>query len=582
MLKETKPDAIAPEAAGSFFMHLKKKWNFISIPDSETITKLSEELRLSPLIVEILMKRGYSTQKQIQIFLNPSLRDIRDPYLLRNMPEAVELLQKAIHEDWNILILGDYDVDGMTGTAIMLEFLEQCGCTNLDFFIPNRLQHGYGLTAASTEIILQRKPDLLITVDNGISSFDEIRTLHQAEIQTLITDHHLADAQRLPEGIILNPSHPECNYPFKEISGCGVALKLIMGIRKVLREEGWWTQQRPEPNLKQCLDLAALGTVADVVSLTDENRILVHHGLEVMNNSPRLAIRILKHLQKVSLITSRSLGFQFAPLLNAAGRLEDASIAVKLLLSKDAQECERMVKHLQGVNQERRDKEAEMLQIALEQAEEQQKRCSLVIVSEHFHEGVNGIVASRIVERFHKPTLIFSKREDAYKGSARSIPEVHIKDALNECSDLLGRFGGHSAAAGCSLPPKNFEAFSLKFEKVCAEMLPQKPVPQLELVGHLKYSECNSQLLNQLELLEPFGEGNMEPVFAVSAPEIPFTTLKEKHVKWKLSGGSEILGWNYVEHFLSHPPKTLAVILAYNRFRGNKTLQMTIRDAHHD
>ena len=320
----------------------QKQWYDSSTADPEQVKQLCREWNTNPYVAEILLRRGYKTHEEIKSFLLPSLNNLRDPYELRQMREAVDLLQDTIAKNLRIVILGDYDVDGITATALMLEFLSKCGKLDLDFFIPNRIKHGYGLTESSTDILLEMKPDLVITVDNGITAVREVQRLNDEGIKTIITDHHLADASLLPSGIVVNPNHPECKYPFKKISGCGVALKLIMSLRKSLRDSGWWTAERPEPNLRESLDLAALGTVADVMPLVDENRIVTHHGLLVMNEKPRMAIQVLQKLKNVKTITSRTLGFQFAPLLNAAGRLEDADMAVHFLLSNDLQDAEKM------------------------------------------------------------------------------------------------------------------------------------------------------------------------------------------------------------------------------------------------
>ncbi|HIO61848.1 MAG TPA: single-stranded-DNA-specific exonuclease RecJ, partial [Deltaproteobacteria bacterium] len=293
----------------------QKQWFDSSTGDPEQVKRLCLEWKTNPQVAEILLRRGYKTREEIKSFLMPNLSNLRDPYELRQMREAVNLLQDTIVNNRRIVILGDYDVDGITATALMLEFLQKCGNLNLDFFIPNRIKHGYGLTEASTDILLEMNPELVITVDNGITAAREVKRLNDEGIKTIVTDHHLADVSLLPSGIVVNPNHPECNYPFKKISGCGVALKLIMALRKSLRNSGWWTAERTEPNLRDSLDLAALGTVADVMPLVDENRILTHHGLLVMNEKPRLAIQVLQQLKKVNTITSRTLGFQFAPLL---------------------------------------------------------------------------------------------------------------------------------------------------------------------------------------------------------------------------------------------------------------------------
>ena len=412
---------------------------------------MCREWDMHPLVACILLHRGFKTKEDIKSFLHPSLNNFRDPFQLRHMQQALELLQDAVVNDRQISILGDYDVDGITATALVLDFLKACGAEKVDFFIPNRLKHGYGLTEGSTDILLERNTDLVITVDNGITATEEIRRLNDAGVKTIVTDHHLAETDLLPPGIVINPNHPECKYPFKKISGCGVALKLVMALRKSLRTLGWWTSARPEPNLRNSLDLAALGTVADVVPLLDENRIITYHGLKLMNEKPRLAIQVLKSLKKVEIITSRTLAFQFGPLLNAAGRLKDADMAVRFLLSNDMLEAEEMAQILDSTNDERREKESDMIQTALKLADEQKNNPALILVSSEFHQGVNGIVATRLVENFYKPVLILSENEGKLKGSGRSIPELNLRNVLSDCSDLLARFGGHAAAAGCSL-----------------------------------------------------------------------------------------------------------------------------------
>ena len=557
---------------------LKKQWNHPSNDDLEKVKHLSDEWRMHPLVADILLSRGFKTQKDIQSFLEPSLNNLIDPFQFRHMDLAVELLQDAIVNNRSIIILGDYDVDGITATALVLDFLKACGAGKVDYFIPNRLKHGYGLTDASADILLERNADLVLTVDNGITAAKEIRRLNDAGIKTIVTDHHLAETDLLPSGIVINPNHPECKYSFKKISGCGVALKLVMALRKSLRKLDWWTPERPEPNLLNSLDLAALGTVADVVPLLDENRIITYHGLKVMNDKPRLAIQVLKKLKKVETITSRTLAFQFAPLMNAAGRLKDADIAVRFLLSNDRHEAEEIARILDATNAARREKESEMIQIALKLTDEQKNNTALILVSPDFHEGVNGIVATRLVESFYKPVLVLSENEGKIKGSGRSIPELNLKEVLSDCSDLLERFGGHSAAAGCSLIPENLKAFQNRFIALCDERLPDLLIPKLQLDGTLDYPELNEQFVEQLNRLQPFGEGNPEPLFSVNTPDSPFSSLKQKHVKWNLKGNVEIIGWNCSERFTNSLPSQLAVNLGFNEFRGKRSIQLTIQD----
>ena len=557
---------------------LKKQWYQSSNADSEKVQHLCDEWKMHPLVADILLSRGFKTQKDIQSFLEPSLNNLIDPFQFRHMNLAVEMLQDAIVHNQRIIILGDYDVDGITATALVLDFLKACGAGKVDYFIPNRLKHGYGLTDASTDILLERNADLVLTVDNGITAAKEIRRLNDAGIKTIVTDHHLAEIDLLPSGIVVNPNHPECKYSFKKISGCGVALKLVMALRKSLRKLDWWTSVQPEPNLRNSLDLAALGTVADVVPLLDENRIITYHGLKVMNDKPRLAIKVLKKLKKVETITSRTLAFQFGPLMNAAGRLKDADIAVRFLLSNDRHEAEEIARILDATNAARREKESEMIQIALKLTDEQKNNTALILVSPDFHEGVNGIVATRLVESFYKPVLVLSENEGKIKGSGRSIPELNLKEVLSDCSDLLERFGGHSAAAGCSLIPENLKAFQNRFIALCDERLPDSLIPKLQLDGTLDYLELNEQFVEQLNRLQPFGEGNPEPLFSVNTPDSPFSSLKQKHVKWNLKGNVEIIGWNCSERFTNSLPSQLAVNLGFNEFRGKRSIQLTIQD----
>ena len=558
---------------------IQKQWNISSKADPDEVKHLCQEWEMHPLVAEILLRRGHETNEEIKSFLYPSLNNLCDPYELRQMHEAIELLKDTVVNNRRIVILGDYDVDGITATAIMLEFLRGSGAQNLDFFIPNRLKHGYGLTETSTDILLEMNPDLVITVDNGITAALEVQRLNNEGVKTIVTDHHLADVNLLPSGIVVNPNHPECSYPFKKISGCGVALKLIMALRKSLRESEWWTAEHPEPNLRYSLDLAALGTVADVVPLVEENRVITHHGLLVMNEKPRIAIQVLQRLKKVNTISSRTLAFQFAPLLNAAGRLQDADMAVRFLLSEDREEAEKMAQKLDSANLERREKEEEMLETALNLAETQKQDPALILASPEFHEGINGIVATRLVELFYKPVIVLTENEIKLKGSGRSIPELNLKDALSDCSDLLERFGGHAAAAGCSMIPDNFSEFRKRFFALCVERLPASLDPKLQLDGSLELPELTNMFVEQLDRLQPFGEGNPEPTFSVKTPELPFKRLKEKHVKWEVNGNVEIIGWNRANTFAEKPPSRLAVNLGFNEFRGRRKIQLTIQDS---
>ena len=562
-------------------MEIQKQWLFAANENDTICQSLSQETGLHPLVAGILYRRGYCTPDEVEVFLQPELRQLRDPFQLRHMLEAVELVMPFLRKNRRILILGDYDVDGITSTALLLSFLRDSGCGQLDYFIPQRMQHGYGLTTASVEVLLSRQPELVITVDNGITARKEVQQLQAEGVRVLITDHHLALPDFLPETVTVNPNHPDCSYPFKKISGCGVAFKLVMALRKALREIGWWNELRPEPNLKHLLDLAALGTVADVVDLRDENRLFVHAGLELMNNQPRPAIQALKQVKRVDgKITATTLGFKFAPLMNAAGRLYDASLAVELLLSPTLDQALPLVQQLNDMNEERRSLEQEMLTVAFDQASQQEDRKGLVLVSERFHEGINGIVAARLAEKTFKPTIVFSTANpERYTGSGRSaIPDFHLKEALQVCADQLVRFGGHAGAAGCTVAPENLKTFCTAFARICEEWLPQQLKPQLLLDGRLPQQGPDSTVVDQIQQLEPFGAANQEPLFALPAPQEDFRLLKEHHVKWTLSRSTEVIGWNFAERLLGVRPRQLAVTVGFNEFRGQRKIQMLLKE----
>ena len=557
----------------------QKKWIKFSGNYSEKVKKLSRDFQISLSVAGIIFRRGYKTKQEIELFLKPDLNNLRNPLELRHMKEAVDLLQNMIIKGKKIVILGDYDVDGIAATALMIEFMGKCGNLNVDFFIPNRLKHGYGLTKTSTDVLLEMNPDLVITVDNGITAAVEVLRLNNEGIQTIITDHHLAESSLLPSGIVVNPNHPKCKYPFKQISGCGVALKLILALRKSLRILGFWKNERQEPNLLDSLDFVAMGTIADMVPLVDENRILTSHGLNVMNKKPRLAIQILKQLKKVNTITSRTISFQFSPMLNAAGRIHDANMAVRFLLSKNKSEAEKMALKLESTNLDRRERGEKMFELAMSLSDAQKNFPAIVLSSPEFHEGINGIVATRLVEQFYKPVIVLTEKKEKLKGSGRSIPELNLKEALSACSEFLIRFGGHSAAAGFSLMQENLKSFKECFFEFCSKRISESIEPHLNLDGKLKLTELTDKFVKQFELLEPFGMGNDEPIFEIKTPEKSFITIKGIHVKWEISDNLEIIGWNLARSFEEKLPSQMAVNLGFNEFRGRRKIQLTIQDS---
>ncbi len=560
------------------------QWAFHPNSGSEAAHALAEQLGLHPLMAALLARRGLDGAEAVERFLRPSLEHPHDPFLLKGMDEAVTRIAGALADGEKIVISGDYDVDGITSSAVLAHFLEAAGCESLDIFIPNRFDHGYGLTARSVDELLKRQARLVITVDNGITALREVESLHEAGIDTIITDHHLPRAEGLPGGIVVNPRQPGCAYPFKGISGCGVAFKLITALRKLLREEGWWNDGRPEPNLREYLDLVAIGTVADVVPLLDENRVFVRHGLEVLNqgvNRPGVAA-LLAVCRVKREITARTIAFQLAPRINAAGRMAEGSLAVELLLAREPARAEELALRLDEENRNRRDREGEMLSDAVERvsAQDGPAQGGIVVASPQFHEGIIGIIASRLTERFHLPAVVLAENGDFYKGSARSVPGINVSEAITACADLLEEYGGHAGAAGCKLPKKNLEAFRETFSAACAGQAAAAPPPADYLDGVLTPDQISGDLVEQLSLLAPFGMENEEPTFLLEGAHLeePAQVLAGRHLKWRLPNGVEMVAWNASDKIEDARQLRFRVKLGFNEYRGMRKVQLTVED----
>ena len=538
---------------------------------------------LHPLVAEILLRRGLREPAEALDFLDPKLEHLHDPYLMKHMGLAVQRIGQALETGESILVSGDYDVDGITASALLTQFLRAAGA-RVDFFIPNRFEHGYGLTPATVEALLGKKPALVITVDNGITAIDEVAQLHAAGVETILTDHHLPPNEGIPAGIVVNPQQPGCSYPFKAISGVGVAFKLLMALRRQLRERNWWAEGRVEPNLLDCLDLVAIGTVADVVSLTGENRVLVSHGLRVLNRlNRRPGIEALVGLTRVTEIDARAIGFHLAPRINAAGRMADGSLGVNLLLSEEPEAATRLALRLDEENTRRRAKGEEMFRAAVVDIEQQERQDSagIIVASKEFHEGIIGIVASRLVERYQQPVLVLAENGACYKGSARSIPGLNVTQAISAGADLLQKFGGHAGAAGCTLPKGNLASFRERFFAACSRLALEVEPPTLALAGQLAPAQITEQLVLQMARLEPFGQGNPEPEFLVKQAELAEEPdiLKERHLKWRIAPQVDMMGFSLAETLLPEPGTQYAVSVGFNHFRGQRKIQLIVR--HH-
>ena len=504
-----------------------------STPESTAgIAKLAAEMKLRNATAQTLWGRGMRDAESCARFLKPELSQLADPFGLKGIDAAVARLVRALEQREAICIYGDYDVDGVTSTALLVSMLrkfaacaprsgEKTAPAKIEFYVPQRLIEGYGLNLAALEKLSARGTKLLVSADCGVTAVAEIDGAAKLGLDVVVIDHHTASqsAEDLPRAVaILNPHQPGCTFPGRELAAVGVAFHLLMALRKRLREAGWFANH-VEPNLREVLDLVALGTVADVVPLTGPNRILVHHGLRELTRSARPGIVALKSVaQLTGEVTAGDVGFKLGPRINAAGRLDDASVGVRLLLSEDPQEARALAEQLDRANAERQDLQARIAIDAIARAEEVMRageKRSVVVSAANWHVGVVGIVAARLVERFHRPALVLAETDGVAKGSGRSIEGFHLYDALARCQSHLQKFGGHKHAAGVTLDARELPKFIEAFEREAqAQLVPEQLTPRVRIDALLHPRELEMGLAEELALLAPFGAGNPEPVFA--------------------------------------------------------------------
>ena len=504
---------------------------------------LAGELRLAPLTVRVLAKRGIADVAAGSAFLQSSLAALPDPFLLPGMQRAVARLIAAIERGERIAVHGDYDVDGITGTALLVETLRLLGA-EVECHIPLRLRDGYGLSADALRQAAAGGARVVVSVDCGVSAVNEAQLAIELGLDLIITDHH-QPPEALPVAFsIVNPHLPESRYPFRDLAGVGVAFLLLVGLRKSLRERGFFAF-RTEPDLRRGLDLVALGTIADVVPLQGVNRLLVQAGLKGLTNSHRPGVRALREVAAVSEVTCGNVAFRLAPRLNAAGRLEDALLGVDLLLESSPERSLAMARLLDDFNRERQAIEQETLRQAVSRLEAKPGtgEHSIVLADPRWHPGVIGIVASRLVERYHRPTVLIALEDGQGKGSARSIAGFHLYRSLERCRQHLAGFGGHAFAAGLTIGESEVEGFAAAFEKVAQESLcAEDLLPRLLHDGEVLLEELTETAVRQLADLAPFGAGNPEPSFvarSVRAQQVQ--TVGGKHLRFTIRQGGYTL-----------------------------------------
>ncbi len=562
-------------------------------PDPELeAERLAAALSLHPLAARVLVQRGHTTPDAAQAFLAHALPDLPNPFRMKGMDKAVERLMRAIHQREAITLYGDYDVDGVCSTALMSLFLKSLGAVVTEY-IPHRLDEGYGLNLAAVEKLAARGTRVLMTLDCGISSEAEVARASALGVETVVVDHHTAPAV-LPSAVaILNPHQPGCEYPTRHLCAAGVAFNLCLALRKSLREAGAFAA-RPEPNLRALMDLVALATVADVVPLTGANRVLVKHGLAVLTEAERPGVRALKEVAGIAEgdpVTAGQVGFRLGPRINAAGRLDDASVGLRLLCSTSLDEARPLAKKLDEANAQRQKLEGEMLESALEQAAARVKTAhrGLVLYSDRWHAGVVGIVASRVVERFHRPAVLVAVKNGVGKGSARGIESFQMVDALRACSEHLTKFGGHKHAAGITIDAERLPAFAKAFAEHAGGLLREEDlVPRCKVDAWVAPEELDEAAVEGLSRLAPFGAGNPEPVLACRGLKATGRVLKSKqegkadHLKLSIENAPalDVIGFGLapvLDTWVSGEPVDLAFHLGVDEFRGVSRMSLKLK-----
>jgi len=548
----------------------------------------SQELNISSLLSRVIINRGIEEISVAKKFLWPDLKDLRDPYTFKNMERVIDRILQAKEKRERVLIFGDYDVDGITSTALLFSALKEF-IPDLFFYIPNRFSEGYGLNRGIIELANKNQFNLIITVDCGVNSITEIEEANKLGIEVIIIDHHKTSQELPPTINIINPEYRK-SYPFKDLSGVGVCFKVIQALYQKLHKS--------QEELFNYLDYVALGTIADSVPLIDENRIFVKNGLENLNKSSRVGLKSLMLESGLAgkNLTLKEVIFTLIPRLNAAGRIDDPKIALELLLTDSPAKATYLARKLEEINKFRRDMSDSVLkeakQIICEQIEEEDNKI-LVVSSEEWNQGIIGIIASRLVEEFNRPVIVIAKKDGVGKGSGRSIKDFNLFKALERCQDLLINYGGHKYAVGMTIEVEKIEEFIIRINRCALEEFPDEQVlPSLEIDAPLSLDEINVNLIKEINLLEPFGLGNPSPIFC---------SYNNHIIDWKMVGGNkehlklkifhenriiEGIGFGLSKKmsnlFLEHKVVDLAFNVELNHWNGNKNIQLNIKDIKND
>lgn len=563
---------------------MSSRWLIKPLPDAELVSQLQQEVRLPEALAKILAQRNITDFDEAKRFFRPQLSELHDPYLMKDMDKAVHRIQKAIDNQENIMVYGDYDVDGTTSVALMYGFIKSF-YPNVSYYIPDRYAEGYGISSVGIDFAKDNDVSLIIALDCGIKAVDKVDYANALNIDFVICDHHLPGKKLPKAAAVLDPKREDCEYPYKGLSGCGVGFKLIQALAKIYKISN--------DELFSYLDLVAVSIAADIVPITGENRILTHYGLQILNKNPRLGLKMLIPQEVVRNINITKIVFSIAPKINAAGRIKHATDAVKLLMSENEITARAYMSEINSLNTLRKDLDAEITASALNQIKEnkEEERFSTVVYNPTWHKGVIGIVASRLTEVYYRPTVVFTKGEDGILvASARSVRDFDVYDALEECSDLLDRYGGHMYAAGLSMNEVNLPNFKRKFEQIVKRNIAQtQRTPTIEIDTALSFSEIDPKFVKVHHQLQPFGPGNMTPQFLTkglkSAGNERVMGKNDAHLKLDVyqPGVRKVftaVGFGFGELYkdIKKYPFDMVYSLEENIWQGKSHLQLNIKD----
>ncbi|WP_396138380.1 single-stranded-DNA-specific exonuclease RecJ [Flavobacterium sp.] len=559
------------------------RWNLKSKPEKEKVQALQNALQVDEIIATLLVQRGIETFEQAKTFFRPTLEDLHNPYLMKDMDKAVSRIEKAIANNENILVFGDYDVDGTTAVSLVSSYLRSF-YTNVATYIPDRYNEGYGISYLGIDYAEDNDVSLIIALDCGIKSIDHVNYAKAKNIDFIICDHH-RPGDFLPDAIaVLDPKREDCSYPYDELCGCGVGFKLIQALAE--------NRNQTIQDLLPYLDLVATAIAADIVPITGENRVLAKFGLEVINSNPRPGIKALVQNVKKKVLTITDVVFIVAPRINAAGRVKHGNEAVALLTEYNLEQAEQFASEIEQHNSDRKELDKQITKEALLQIEEnnEQNRFSTVVYQENWHKGVIGIVASRLVEKYYRPTIVFTKSGDKLAASARSVKDFDVYNALEACAEHLEQFGGHMYAAGMTLKEENYENFKNAFENEVKKTIhPDLLIPEISVDLEMNFSDLDEKFMRILKQFEPFGPENMTPVF-LSKNIIDSGYAKtlgndaehlKAFVKQNNSPNFNAIGFGLgdkIDVVKNRNPFEAVYVLEENEWNGTVSLQLQLRD----